>query len=371
MVDFQLREAYNPRVLKILASRIKKAWNKFDDKGFVNAINPKLAPLNFGPRGKLIQHNLKKFLPNDFPKAAKILVNSLGPELSVEPGKTDWDSLIHIPVTEYVAAEGIDHYDIAMHALKEMTSRFSSENVVRPFIEKYEDKTLKLFAQWAKNKNVHVRRLVSEGTRPRLPLCKPLRKYKKDPKPILHLLDMLKDDKELYVRRSVANNLNDISKDNPDIVVALLQKWQKGASTNRNWLIKHALRTLLKRGHKGALMLLGYGQPAVKVKKLAITNTTIQQGGYLNFSLELESQKEQNLMIDYAIHFVKANGKLSDKVFKLAIKKAKKEKLHFTKKHSFKQMTTRKHYPGKHVLEIIVNGDRFETQAFDLQCTSQ
>jgi len=182
------------------------------------------------------------------------------------------------------------------------------------------------------------------------------------------LLDLLKDDDDLYVRRSVANNLNDISKDNPDIVVAVLTKWYVNAPPNRIWVIKHALRTLFKRGHKGALALLGYEKPSISIERFEIKTMVVKQGDHLEFTLGVNSKKDQELMIDYAIHFVKANGKHADKVFKLAKKKMKKgDSMVFNKRHSFKTMTTRKHYAGKHILEIIVNGDRYNTKEFILK----
>jgi 3-methyladenine DNA glycosylase AlkC len=368
-MDFQLRNTYNVRVCKLLAIRIKKKYKQFNDKGFIQGIAKEIDALSFGDRSVLIRKNLKKYLPDDPAKAIQIIIDSLGPELVLEPGKTEWDSFINVSLSEFIMDVGMDpeNFDLSMKALYELTKRCSSENAIRPFIRKYPKKTFVYLNKWIKDENVHPRRLVSEGTRPRLPLSSPLRDFIKDPTPIIPFLEVLKDDPELYVRRSVANNLNDISKDNPTIVVAVLKKWKKNASANRMWVIRHALRTLLKRGNKDALLLLGYGDAKVELESLKVETPHVGVGEHLCFTAMLHSLADQDLMIDYAIHFVKANGKHRDKVFKLAKKKVKKgEKLILKKRHLVKQMSTRKHYAGEHLLELIVNGKRMGRGNFDV-----
>ncbi len=229
-------------------------------------------------------------------------------------------------------------------------------------------KSLRLLNRWTKDKNVHVRRLVSEGTRPRLPLASPIKMFIKDPRPIIPLLDKLKDDSDLYVRRSVANNLNDISKDNPEIVVETLRKWRNNASKERLWVIRHSLRTLYKRGNKDALKLMGFFKPEVSDIVLSLSENSIKIGKYLELTATISSLKDQNLMIDYVIHYMKANGKNSPKVFKISVKKAKKgQNLIMNKKIPFRQMTTRKHYKGKHFIELIINGYKFQKEEFMLK----
>ncbi len=368
---FLFRKVFNERVIKGLATRIKQTYSSFDISGFEQEIIPKLDKLNYGARSKLITEKLHVFLPKDFMLAAQILIDSLEPELDVEPGKTHWQGFIVLPVAEYIAERGVEkleYYEISMKALYEMTKRLSSEMAVRPFLRKYPKRTLMLFKKWTKDDNVHVRRLVSEGSRPRLPLSSPLREFQKDPSEVITLLELLKDDVDLYVRRSVANNLNDIAKDNPEIVVSLLEKWQKGATPERNWVIKHSLRTLLKQGNIGALKLLGYHEAKVKLDGLPVLTPKVKIGNSLEFRAEIISLQDQQLMIDYAIHYMKANGRHAAKVFKLAAKKCVKgQVLEFTKKHSCKEMTTRKHYPGKHFIEMIVNGKKYGKESFELE----
>ncbi len=365
-MDFQLRNVYNKDNVTELSKSIQITYKEFDKKGFEKYIFAKLEQLNFGDRAKLITEALHEFLPKDYKTSIQILIDSLRHELKVEPGKTDWNAFIIVPQTEYVAKYGMEHFDLSLKALYEMTKRFSSEGAIRAFITKYNQKTINLLHQWTSDTNVHVRRLVSEGTRPRLPLSTPLKIYQKDPRPVIELLDKLKDDKELYVRRSVANNLNDIAKDNPKIVVETLKRWQANSNPNRDWVIKHSLRTLVKQGYNGALSLLGYQQPEIKVS-LQILTPTIKVGDTLKFVLNITSHKDQNLLIDYLIHFVKANTKLSAKVFKITTKKIKEsESIQIEKSHPLRIMTTRKLYMGTHYLQLQINGHLYEKVKFEL-----
>ncbi len=345
------------RVVSSLARRIKCVYAEFDEPGFCRIIESDLENLGFGERSSLIRSALKDHLPDDFERSAQILMDSLEPELADQPGETPWDGFIVVPETEYIADAGIDHFSLSMEALKEMTKRFSSEGAIRAFIEKYPAESLALLRKWAADPNVHVRRLVSEGTRPRLPLAAPLRSFKKDPSPVLELLELLKDDAELYVRRSVANNLNDISKDNPAIVVSTLKKWSQNQSEEMQWLTRHALRTLLKQGNEDALGLLGYQAPGIADAALNLENKRVPREGNLEFEFRFVSEKAQQLMIDYRIHYMKSNGKQAPKAFKWSIRDvAKGDTVAIGRKQSFKTISTRKHYPGIHRIEVVVNG---------------
>jgi 3-methyladenine DNA glycosylase AlkC len=361
----KLRDVYNMRVVGNLAKRIKTVYPAFDDLGFLKTIDAKLEELSFGERSALIRQALKTYLPKDFKRSARILINSLEPELSCDPGETIWDGFIIVPESEFIAENGMDHFELSMKALYEMTKRFSSEGAIRPFIEKYPEETFRLLKKWTADRNVHVRRLVSEGSRPRLPLSAPLRDLKKDPRPVLGLLEILKDDPELYVRRSVANNLNDISKDNPDLVVKTLAEWKKNATKERQWICSHALRTLFKRGHKGALALMGYQKPEVADVSLTLDNNMVPAGGSLEFCVKFHSAKRQKLMVDYRIHYMKSNGKNLGKVFKFSSKTVSAgETIVMRGRQSFKSISTRKHYAGKHFIEVIINGVNFGKKEF-------
>ena len=257
-----------------------------------------------------------------------------------------------------------------MHALYEMTQRLSSEWAIRVFLEKYPDKSLAVLKKWAKDKSPHVRRLVSEGTRPLLPWGKRLNHFKENPQITIELLNLLQNDSSEYVRRSVANHLNDHAKYHPDLVVKTLNSWKKNhPGKNMDRLIKHATRTLVKNGHQGALEIIGFKKGAkINIEGFMI-DKEIKIGSHLNFSFNIIStdKKNQKILIDYVIYFKKSDGSLSPKVFKLTSKELKKdEKISITKKHSFKIITTRSYYPGLHKISIQVNGEERASKEFNL-----
>jgi 3-methyladenine DNA glycosylase AlkC len=368
--DFQLRDVFNPAVVNQLAHTIARTWPAFDDAGFATAITAQLEALSFGARNALIRDTLWAYLPKDFPRAVQILLDSLGPEIP-HCEVTGFDGFIVMPQNDFVAKYGLDYFDISMRALYQMTKRFTAEGAIRAFIQTYPEQTLALLRQWAEDPNCHIRRLVSEGTRPRLPLAPRLAQYVRDPRPVLALLEQLKADPELMVRRSVANNLNDIAKDHPDLVVETLAAWRNAKHPGTQWIIGHAARTVVKQGHPDALMLLGY-PPAIgiSVPEIQLNQRTVRLGEDLVFSFEVQSTADvtQNLMIDYVIHHRKANGKLAPKVFKLAKKKLPAHQtLRLSKRHSFRAINTRVYYSGQHILELQINGSIWSRQIFELE----
>lgn len=223
---------------------------------------------------------------------------------------------------------------------------------------------------WAWHEQESVRRLATEGCRPRLPWAMALLALQADPSPILPILEQLKNDPSESVRRSVANNLNDISKDHPETVLKLLNNWQDEGNQEISWITNHALRTLLKQGHPQALELLGFpSDPALSVQNLTIEPTTLAIGEELTFSFEVVSsgQEEQKLMIDYIVYLMRANGRQTPKVFKMSKRTlAPGQGIQLHKRHSFRPITTRKYYPGAQALEIQINGRRFGRVAFEL-----
>lgn len=377
--NFLMKDSINSRVLKELAANIKKNYKSFDDKGFCSSISRELKKLELKERISLVTHSLNDYLPNQFEKAVAILLKSLPEELpngskDIEGyGSNMLDSLhgfIMISLTNYVAEYGIANYEVSMNALKIMTSRFSAEEAARYFIQKYPLKTLKTYKKWCLDENMHVRRLVSESTRSRLPWTMQLPEFIEDPSPVLPFLELLKNDDELYVRRSVANNLNDISKDNPGVVIKLLKKWSKDKSSEMQWLVKHALRTLIKEGNSEALSIIGFHpDPAIKVQNLTLNSSTVSFGDSLIFKTKIKSlsDSDQWLMIDHVIHHMKANGKLSPKVFKLKkIRLKANETIEINKSHPIKKITTREYYAGKHEVQLQINGSRFPKKVFSL-----
>jgi 3-methyladenine DNA glycosylase AlkC len=258
-----------------------------------------------------------------------------------------------------------------MAVLEEFTQRMSAEFAIRPFIVRYPARTMAQMLAWAGHENAEVRRLASEGCRPRLPWGIRLQDLVADPTPILPILERLKDDESESVRKSVANNLNDISKDNPGVVLDRLRRWQAGASDEVRWITGHALRTLVKKGHPEALALLGYGgADELAVHDLAVEPERIRIGDEIRLSFEIESRAGEplNLMVDYVVYHMRANGTQSPKVFKLTKRAIQPgEVLQIEKRHSFAPVTTRKYYPGEQAIEPKINGRLFGRVKFLLE----
>jgi 3-methyladenine DNA glycosylase AlkC len=260
---------------------------------------------------------------------------------------------------------------MSMNALYEITQRFTSEFAVRPYLIRYPDAALAKLRGWLNDPNEHVRRWISEGTRPRLPWGKRLDQFVRDPAPTLALLEHLKDDPALYVRKSVANHLNDIAKDHPELLLEVLERWRVDAPEGRQWVIRHALRTLVKAGNRRALALLGYDadRSAVQVTHLACRPSQLKLGETFTLELTLRNPEDAacEIVIDFVIHFVKAKGKTSAKVFKWTTATLTPQAAQTWRKQvAVRPITTRVHYPGWHALEIQVNGKKLAGTGFEL-----
>lgn len=276
--------------------------------------------------------------------------------------------MAHLAFPAYVERYGLEHWDESLAALEAFTPVSSAEFAVRPFIRADQPRMMARMLSWAAHENEHLRRLASEGCRPRLPWASPLRRFIADPAPVLPVLHALRDDPSEYVRRSVANNLNDISKDHPRLALDICEDWH-GRSPRTDRLIKHALRTLLKAGNTRALALHGFGDPAgVSIRKLAMRPATIHIGtrGEFAFQLVVPKGSDRKLRLEYVIHFAKKNGTLSPKVFQLREADFAPGTHCFAKEHAFADLTTRKHHSGPHALAIHVNGRELARQAFRL-----
>jgi len=267
---------------------------------------------------------------------------------------------------DVVAQFGLDQPNIALPALGHFTQFSTSEFAIRPFISRYPELTLQQLAVWAQSDNHHLRRLASEGSRPRLPWGQALPQFKKDPTPLLPILEQLKQDSSDYVRRSVANHLNDISKDQPELMLKICQRWF-GQHPDTDWIIKHALRGLLKQRHPVALQLFGY-QPLAVQAQLQLPARVIM-GERLEFSLLLSQLATDTgkLRVEYAIDFASKSGKPRHKVFQWLERVVSEPELTLQRSYLFKDLTTRKHYVGEHRLYIIVNGQIITSQSFTLE----
>lgn len=344
-----------PKLIDNLALAISRHYKGFNSKSFVN-LKKKLEFLEMKARVCLIRDALKEHLPEDYLTALGILVKTAN-----DPNLKSFDFWPH---TEFVQQFGLNDTAPSLEALKVLTQVFTSEWGVRPFLRLQRKQTLDFLLACASDENVHVRRWASEGTRPRLPWGERLNDFIKDPKHTLPILEKLKFDEELYVRKSVANHLNDIAKDNPDFVLSTLTRWKNEANGKHQekigWILARALRTLIKAGHPKALQLIGVqSKTKILFRKFSLEKKQLRLGDRLNFEFEVVSQsaKKQKLVIDYIVHFVKANGKTSPKVFKLKnCELDSKKTLAISKSHHIKKITTREFYAGVHALEIQING---------------
>lgn len=270
---------------------------------------------------------------------------------------------------DFVHHFGQEFWEESLSALELFTQYSSAEFAIRSFILKDEERAMNQMLIWSTHKNYHVRRLASEGCRPRLPWAFGLPNFKKDPSLILPILENLKKDPSEYVRKSVANNLNDISKDNRDVVILLAQKWMMKSSPETQWIVKHGFRGLIKSGNSKALKLMGFERANIELSNLEVTPAVLLMGNELeiNFKLINKSKTEVNIMVDYILHFVKSNGSTSPKVFKMSNSVlVSGEKSWYTKRHVIKPITTRKYYGGTTFVEIQVNGEKLGKTSFDL-----
>ena len=367
------KNLFNKSNIRSMGEHYTKAWPEFDLEAFVAAATKDLESLELKERSAQITESMATYLPTDFEKAAAIMLASLAP---VEETNTFADvdergiaGFLTMSMAHYLGLHGLGHFDISINLLKEMTIRFTSEFGIRFFLLDDPVRTLSVLEGWTADPNQHVRRLVSEGSRTRLPWAMRLPAFIADPSPVIRLLELLKDDDEEYVRRSVANNLNDIAKDHPDLVAEIASRWLKGADKNRERLVRHACRTLIKQGHQATLKAFGYNKAHIEVDQLELFAPSVAFGSALEFELSLKSAsaEAQPLIIDYAIHHQKANGSTSPKVFKW---KTLTLEGHATlvakRKHPMKKITTRVYYPGTHKLEILINGTSVGMVDFEL-----
>ncbi|NOT94819.1 MAG: DNA alkylation repair protein [Nitrospira sp.] len=365
-----LKNHFGPTIPRTIAEMIVAVYPAFPKAQFLRTSLKNYEPLELMPRGRHIARALRQHLPDDYEEAIEILLASLGPDVPKQASDGGMAPFLYMPHTMFVQDYGLDHFEPSMRAQYELTQRFTAEFSIRPFLERHREATLARLTQWATDPSPDVRRLVSEGTRPRLPWAPRLRDFQADPQPVLALLDLLKDDPDLYVRRSVANNLNDIGKDHPALLAETAKKWMKNATEERRWLIRHALRSAVKRGEPGALHVLGAGHEAnVVVRQRSITPSKVRLGQSVTVAFELKNaqSKPQRVMVDFQIHFVKANGSTSPKVFKLKmIELAPRASVSLKKTVSLKPMTTRRHYPGPHRVDILLNGRAKPLGRFEL-----
>jgi 3-methyladenine DNA glycosylase AlkC len=356
-----LKDSFGPDVAVRIAAMIEAVHPAFPSSAFVADALMGYDQLELTPRAQQIARALGAYLPADFEKATRILLASLGPPIAGDELTGQGMALfLYLPHVFYVAEHGLGHWETAMYVQHELTQRFSCEYSIRAFLEREPARTLARLREWTTDPNPHVRRLVSEGTRPRLPWAPRLRSFQDDPGPVIELLELLKDDPTTLVRRSVANNLNDIGKDHPTVLVDVCRRWLVGASPERLSLISHALRSAIKRGDRAALDLLGFGSDqGATIDAVTIEPAVVAIGQRVRIGLSITNTGAATSLfnVDLKVHFIKANGGRSPKVFKVrAVELAAMESTKLAKSISLAQHTTRTHYPGEHAVEVFVNG---------------
>ena len=352
-----------------MAAAMGRAHAGFRSRRFLHGLGPALEPLELKQRVHLLADRLEASIGLPAPGLFAPLVGALARD---ENDPNGIRGFLAWPLTELVARHGLDHFKPAMAALAEMTRRFTAEFAIRPFLRVHRDKTLRQLQRWAGSTDEHLRRLASEGSRPLLPWGERLPELAAEPGLSLPILRQLRTDPSGYVRRSVANHLNDHAKVHPDLVVGELAAWRQERPDDPDLqrLIRHACRTLLKAGHPGALGLNGFSPPdTLKVTGLKLGAGRVSIGDRLSIGLQVRHAGDvpAMVMLDYAIHHRKAAGRLSPKVFKGRVRElAPGETWQVQLQHSFRPVTTRRLYPGRHRVVVLVNGREAASSGFDL-----
>lgn len=372
------KDIYNEQFFDRFTKDLKIVINDLDVHEFVSQIRDKeWEDRGYKQRTAHITRVLKKFLPANYKEAiAKILelldgVKHALPDFSRIDDKSFGLLTLEygLVLANYIELYGLDDYETSVKAMEKITQFTTCEFTTHVFIVKYPDKMMAQMLAWSKHEHWGVRRLASEGCRPRLPWAMALPNLKKDPTPIIPILENLKNDPARFVRLSVANNLNDIAKDNPEIVISLAKKWY-GESAEVDWIVKHGCRTLLKQGNAEVMGLLGLGEvKSIRIENFRISTPEVKVGDSLEFSFNLLNQgkKKSKVRLEYGLYYQKANGALSKKVCKISEKEyAGNSVIPIIRKHSFRVVTTRKFHPGLHQVAVIINGKEFKKHAFEL-----
>jgi 3-methyladenine DNA glycosylase AlkC len=360
---------FNKAKVEQIAGELHRVYPSFKEIGFVRDVVAKFPELELKARISWISECLKKYLTGKYKHDVGILVKALPAPNNPQLSDNDFGDFIYSPYAEFVAKNGTtkEYLQLSLNALYEMTKRFSAEDAIRYFLNAFPEETLKELLKWSKDSHYHVRRLCSEGTRPKLPWSKKINIPVAAPLPILNNLF---SDKTRFVTRSVANHINDISKIDPDLAIDTLAKWEKTHQQKpeeMDYIIRHALRTLIKQGNPRALKMLGFNHSPKLILTKFIVMKKVKMNTALEFSFSITSEENTNVIVDYIIHFQNKSGKLnSKKVFKLKKISLKKDQIiEISKSHPFRQfMTTRTLYRGQHEIELQINGKSFDKKSF-------
>jgi len=366
-----LVDSFGRGIPRRIAAMVSAVAPSFDGDAFVAAALDGHEPLGLMNRGRHWAAALRTHLPDDDGEAIALLTRSLGPVRPADAPGEGMTSFLYLPHSFVIAAHGVGHFEIAMEAQHALTQRFTAEFCIRPFVDHDPERTFARLAEWTSDPNDHVRRLVSEGTRPRLPWAPRLRALQRDPTPSLPLLERLRDDPSEYVRRSVANHLNDIGKDHPDLLVATARRWAEGAGPERLRLLRHALRSRVAAGDPGALEALGFtpGAPAdVRITGLDPAAPRIGDALRIDIAVTNTQAHPAGYAVRLRVTFARPRRTPGVRVFNLGERDLDPgETALIAGRVSLRQHTTRTHHPGRHGLEVLVNGVVRAERGFDLR----
>lgn len=363
----QLKDIYSPAFYEQLATVLTATIPGFDQQVFIRRIfNEDFEQKELKARMRHTAAVVHSFLGPFFPDNA-VLISAVIKELRRQQFGEDQLAFMFLP--DYVEVYGLDHYEAAVTAIEELTQFVSCEYAVRPLLLRYEKQMIRQMIRWAKHDNHKVRRLASEGSRPRLPWAVAIPALKADPGPILPLLESLKNDPHEWVRKSVANCLNDIAKDHPELVIRIAKDW-KGRTRETDAIVKHGCRTLLKQAHPAILELYGLDSAAIALGNFDIPIPEVTIGDYLsfNFTVSNKSREPRMIRLEYAVYYLRQNNSRSKKVFKISERIFEPgETITIQRRQSFKLITTRQFYPGIQQLSVIINGKEHELRSFELK----
>jgi 3-methyladenine DNA glycosylase AlkC len=361
-----IKDIYCSSFYTRFADVLQEVIPSLDKKQFIlRMMGDDFAHMEWKGRMKRTTVVFHEFMPDHFAAAMKLIEKLI---IKLRASGVGDDGLAFIFLPDYIETYGLDAFADAVKAFELVTQFVSCEFAVRPFILKYGQRMIDEMVVWSTHESPKVRRLATEGSRPRLPWAMAIPALKKDPSPILPILENLKNDPSESVRRSVANNLNDISKDHPAVVIAIAAKW-KGVTKETDSLIKHGCRTLLKQGHVEVLNHYGLESKNIAVDELQVLTPEVKIGDSLEFSFKLINQNsgQHTIRLEYGIYYQKANGLQARKVFKISEKVYQpNDVVQIQRKQSFKLITTRKFHTGAHQISIIVNGEEKQFKAFEL-----
>ncbi len=364
-MSYLLKDLYSPAFYDRFAATLQQTLPGFDKKRFIASIFDADWPAReLKARARHTARVMRLFMPDNFEEAARLIADTID-RLMREETKAGIEFMFF---PDYIELYGLERFDTSTHAMEAITRFISCEFAVRPFLLKYDQRMIEKMHEWSLHEDYRVRRLASEGTRPRLPWAMAVPALKKDPTRVLPLLENLRNDPSEWVRKSVANHLNDISKDHPDMALAIARAW-RGVGKETDAIVKHACRTLLKQGHPEILEYYGLQSKDLVVSNVMIQNPTLKIGDDLHFSFTIQNTAPtpQTIRLEYGIYYLRQNGQHNKKVFKISERQlAPEETIHITKKQSFRIITTRKFYLGQQHLSVIANGQEQAKLHFEI-----